>query len=458
MPWFDEPHERHDAAPFLTALRAAIERWPPPATPPRFLVAFSGGLDSTLLATALVRLGLASRVRTAYVDHGLNPDSAAWADHCRGVAAALGVELTTVRVSIEDAPAHGLEAAARDVRYRALGSLLAPGEVLLTAHHGDDQLETVLLRLLRGSGVRGLRGIIPFGPFGRGFLGRPLLGFTRAELHAEAVEWGLAWIEDPSNRAVRHDRNFLRRDVLPALKARWPAAVLHAGRMAEQMSDAESILDAVAAQDAAPLEEPSRVPRAVLAALDPARQRNLLRHLLRRTGLGVPSSVKIDELRQALLDTRADAQPLVRWPGGDARVFRQQLHLLGPLPPPSPPGYAAKLAPRAGWSGPEGELTFVSSTAGAPGLPAAWLDEGLTLRFRAGGEQFQPLGRAHRQPLKRWLQEAGVVPWMRGRIPLLCRGEEVVAVGDLWLAEATRAVGAEEPRWQVRWTKHPPLN
>jgi tRNA(Ile)-lysidine synthase len=456
MHWFDEPREPHEAEPFLTALRAAIERWPPPASPPRFLAAFSGGLDSTLLLTALVRLGLGARVRAAYVDHGLHADSAAWAEHSRAVAAALGVEFASVRVAVEDVPVHGLEAAARDARYRALGSLLTPGEVLLTAHHGDDQLETVLLRLLRGSGVRGLRGIIPFGPFGLGFLGRPLLGFTRAELHSQAVAWGLTWIEDPSNRLVRHDRNFLRRDVLPALNARWPAAVLHAGRMAEQMSDAEAILDAVAAQDAAVLEQPNRVPRAVLAGLDPARQRNLLRHLLRRVGLGVPSSVKIDELRHALLETRVDAQPLVRWPGGDGRVFRRELHLLAPLPEPSPRRYAAKLAPHQGWDGPEGELAFVPSGT-APGLPTAWLDEGLTLRFRAGGEQFQPLGRPHRQPLKRWLQDAGVVPWMRGRIPLLFRGEELVAVGDLWLAAATAAVDAAQPRWGVRWTKHPPL-
>ncbi len=427
MPWFDEPKERHEGTPFLVTLQAAIERWPAPGALPRFLVAFSGGLDSTLLLTALARLGLGARLRAAHVDHGLNAASVAWAAHCAAAAATLDVRLATARVIVHDVAVHGLEAAARDARYRALGTLLTPGEVLLTAHHGDDQLETVLLRLTRGSGVRGLRGIIPYGPFGGGFLGRPLLGFTRAQLRTQATAWGLKWLEDPANDVVRHDRNFLRHEVLPQLKARWPAVVSHAGRLAEQMSDAEAILDGVAERDAAALEDLGRVPRTTLAALAPARQRNLLRHLLRRAGLGVPSAVKIEELRHAVLGARVDAQPLVRWPGGEGRVFRQQLYLLAPLPASSPPRYAVRLAPRGRWSGPEGELTLAAAADG-PGLPESWLDE-LTLRFRAGGEQFQPLGRAHRQPLKRWLQEAGVVPWMRSRIPLLYRGDELVAVG-----------------------------
>jgi tRNA(Ile)-lysidine synthase len=456
MAWFDDAKERYAAAPFLTALRAAIEHWPEPPVPPRFLVAFSGGVDSTVLLAALARMNLGARLRAAHVDHGLNPDSAAWAARCADVAAGLHVACETVRVTVRDIAEQGLEAAARDARYRALGALLAPGEVLLTAHHADDQLETLLLRFMRGSGVRGLRGIIAFGPLGGGYLGRPLLAFTREQLRAQALDWNLRWIEDPANREPRHDRNFLRLKVLPQLRARWPAATLQAGRLAGQMADAESILDAVAAQDAAGLEDPARVPRATLAALDPARQRNLLRHLLRRAGLGVPSAVKIEELRHALLDARADAQPLVRWPGGEGRVFRRRLHLLAGLPAASPRDYVARLGPRGPWSGPEGAVAF-ERVAAEPGLPEAWLDEGLTLKFRAGGEDFLPLGRRHRQPLKRWLQEAAILPWMRGRIPLLYRGAQLVAVGDLWLAAETRAVDATEPRWRVHWTGHPPL-
>jgi tRNA(Ile)-lysidine synthase len=313
-----------------------------------------------------------------------------------------------------------------------------------------------MLRLLRGSGVRGLRGIVAFGSLGRGFLGRPLLSVTRAQLNKAAREWGLSWIEDPSNRESRHDRNFLRLAVLPQLLKRWPAAVRNAGRLAEQMSEAEGILDAVAADDAARLEDAARVPQDFLAALEPPRQRNLLRHLLRRVGLAVPSSLKIEELRRALLEARADGQPLVRWPGADGRVFRRQLYLLAPLAAGSAPGYRAPIAMGGRWSGPEGEIAFAPAGS-EPGIPESWLNAGLELRFRTGGELFRPLDRPHRQSLKHCFQARGLVPWMRSRVPLLFRSEQLVAVGDLWLAHEVRMADAGEPRWCVRWTGHPPV-
>jgi tRNA(Ile)-lysidine synthase len=456
MPWFDTQTPAPSTEPFLVELRAAIARWPEPVAEPRFIVAFSGGLDSTVLLAALCRLGLATRVRAVHVDHGLQAEAARWAEHCAAAAHAFGVEFMAVRVAVDRDSGSGLEAAARDARYRALGDNLGPGDVLLTAHHRDDQLETVLLRLLRGSGVRGLRGIIGFGSYGHGFLGRPLLAFTRAELEAQGRAWGLGWIEDPSNRSTRHDRNFLRLTVLPPLLERWPAAVDNVARLAEQMAEAEEILTGVAAEDARAIAVPGRVPRAALERLDAARQRNLLRYVLREAGLGVPSALKVDELRRALLDARADAQPLVRWPGGEGRVYRQQLHLLPTLPAPSARGRDGVVTRAAGWRGPEGDVAL-EPAGGAAGVPDAWLDDGLALRFRVGGEELHPLERRHRQPLRHWFQEAGVLPWMRSRIPLLYRGDVLVAVGDLWLTDDVAQVSPTEPRWRVVWTGHPPV-
>jgi tRNA(Ile)-lysidine synthase len=421
----------------------------------RLVVAFSGGVDSTVLLAALARLKLRTPLRAAHVDHGLHPDSALWSAHCESAARALGVELVTVRVDVERRARSGLEAAARTARYAALGELLSTGDVLLTAHHADDQLETVLLRIVRGSGVRGLRAIQERVPFGRGWLARPLLGCTRAELLAQARAWNLAWIDDPANESLEHDRNFLRSAVVPRLVERWPAAARSAQRLAEQMADAEEILTEVARRDAAAIADPSRVPKAALEPLDPARQRNLLRHLLRRAGFEPPSAHKIEELRAALLGMQRDAQPRVRWAGVDARVFRGQLYLMAALPSASRRGFAAQLAKRGSWTGPEGELKFEPLEAG-PGLPESWLDDGLTLRFRGGGEVFKPLARAHNRSLKHWLQEAAIVPWMRARIPLLYRHDDLVAVGDLWVADVTRAAG-DEPRWGVVWSNHPPL-
>jgi tRNA(Ile)-lysidine synthase len=438
------------------ALRVALDRWAQPL-PPRLTVAFSGGLDSTVLLTALTRLSLPARIRAAHVDHGLQPQSAAWTAHCAATAAALGVEFVSARVAVDRQSSQGLEAAARDARYGALADLLAPGEWLLTAHHGDDQLETLLLRLTRGTGVRGLRGIIEFGPIAAGFLGRPLLQLTRAQLHAQALAWNLSWLEDPSNREARHDRNHLRLHVLPALLERWPSAVQHAGSLAAQMSDAEQLLDSLAAEDARALTAPWHVPRALLAVLAPARQRNLLRYLLRTLGLGTPSARKLEELRRALHESHAESRALVRWPTGEGRVFREALHLGAPLPSASPPDYAAHIAVGESWAGPEGRIELVP-TGGDDGVPESWLADGLALRFRAGGERFRPRGRGQHHSLKHLFQESGVVPWMRDRVPLLFRGAALVAIGDLWVSADVDSAPTSDARWRVQWTEHPALH
>ena len=452
----DEERPTSDREPFLAALRAVLDAWTMAAKPTRINVALSGGLDSSVLLAALARLDFGPPLRALHVDHGLHPDSGKWSAHCAAFATGLGVEIVAKRVVVDRLSGLGLEGAAREARYHALRESLATGEWLLTAHHADDQLETLLLRLMRGTGVRGLRGILAFEPFGAGSLGRPLLDFTRDELAAEARAVGLTWLTDPSNDETRHDRNHLRLRVLPALRERWPAAAHQAQRLAAQMADAEHLLEAIAAADAASLAAPWCVPRAALAALEVARQRNLVRHLVRRAGLGIVSARKVDELRSALLGARPGAQPLVRWPTGEGRVFRGALYLQAPLPPPSPPDYEAPVAIGAAWSGSEGQVAVVRAH-GADGLPESWLSRGLTLRFRGGGERFKPHGRGHHHTLKHLFQEAGVVPWMRARVPLLYRDAELVAVGNLWVSSAVDAVPESEPRWRVEWTPASPV-
>jgi tRNA(Ile)-lysidine synthase len=176
---------------------------------------------------------------------------------------------------------------------------------------------------------------------------------------------------------------------------------------------------------------------------------------VRRAGFEPPSAQKIEELRAALLGVRRDAQPRIRWGAVDARVFRGHLYLMHALPAASARGFAARLDKVNRWCGPEGELKFEPLGTGL-GLPESWLDDGLTLRFRSGGETFKPLEQAHHRSLKHWLQEAAIVPWMRARIPLLYRDDRLVAVADLWISDETRAAG-DDRRWQVVWSNHPPL-
>jgi tRNA(Ile)-lysidine synthase len=457
MPWFDALLGSSAAAePFLQRLRFAFERWPAPDPTCPVTVAFSGGLDSTVLLAALARLRLKPPLRAAHIDHGLYADSSAWSAHCAAVAAELGASFACVRVSVDREARSGVEGAARAARYAALGALMSSGEVLATAHHGDDQLETVLLRLLRGTGVRGLQGIVERAPFAGGWLVRPMLDFTRAEILEQGRAWNLRWLEDPANDDLRHDRNFLRREVVPRLLTRWPAAARSAQRLARQAADAERIIDDLAALDVAGIAGLDRVPRSALAGLDEARQRNVLRHVLSKLDLPPPSARKLDELRATFVNARSDAQPLVRWPGVEARVYRARLYLMKPLPAASPRAYRATLRARSHWIGPEGELRLEPGVA-TGGLPESWVEAGLELRFRAGGEALRPLDGAGGRTLKRWLQEAAIVPWMRSRIPLLFHADRLVAVGDLWLADETRTASAQR-RYRVVWSNHPPLH
>ena len=439
---------------FLKLLRQSLSRFPSDSQ--RYVVAFSGGLDSTVLLAAMQRLGPVFSVRAAHIDHGLQTDSYKWEAHCSKTANALGVEYVSSRLQIENKSGCSLEALARDARYQALQDLLLPGEILLTAHHADDQLETLLLRVLRGSGVKGMRGISGFHRFGNGYLGRPLLHMTRREIEGIGIEWDLQWLDDPMNTDERFDRNFLRKKVLPQILVRWPSGGKTAERAARQMADAQEILDEVAELDSADTLNPARISQTTLLDLSASRQRNVLRHLIGRAGLPIPDSAQMGTLLKSLQVRRADAETQVQWPGGEGRIYRGVLHLFAPFGKGSGCNYIGELTEFQPWSGPEGCIALVPTTG--QGLPDAWVQKGLSVRFRVGGECFKPLGHNHSRQLKKWFQDTGVPPWLRGRIPLLYRDEQLVAVGDLWTAVMAEELQENKRRWQVLWTNHPPLN
>jgi tRNA(Ile)-lysidine synthase len=418
----------------------------------RVVVALSGGLDSTLLLHALKRANVAAPLAAVHVDHGLHDDSAEWSRHCASLAQSLGVELISRKLGLRPEPGQSVEAVAREARYAVFAETIGSGDVLVTAHHADDQLETVLLRLMRGTGVRGLTAIHALGRFGEGWLARPLLEFSRAEIEAEARHLGLHWLEDPSNIDTRFDRNFLRARVLPPVRERWPAAGAMASRLALQMAEAEAVLDDMACADLEGVAQLARIPVDRLTRLGEPRLNNALRHAVRDVGLPVPSRAQLGELRRALV-ARDDASALVSWPGGEARVYRGVLYLSRPAEPT--PLAAGRVDPDAAFSFGEGELRLVA--AEDYGIPDRWAREGLTVEFRRGGERIRPRGGAHHKTLKHWFQENGIVPWMRGRLPLLYRGEELVAVANLCLADDLPQAAADGPFWKPVWTGHAPL-
>ena len=421
-------------------------------------VALSGGLDSTVLLAGLVRARADSAwppLRAAHVDHGLHADSATWAD--RSALQAMGLGVPLVRLSVDARPAAGEspEAAARKARYAALAGCLEPGEVLLTAHHADDQLETVLLQWLRGGGLRSVAGMPAVAAFAAGWHARPLLGFSRAELHAWARESGLAWLEDPSNLDRRFDRNYLRLEVLPVLRRRWPAAARTVGRVALQAAEALEVEAAVAGSDLSAVEDGGAISLERLHDLPEPRQRRVLRAWLRRAGLPLPSARTLAALLHDVTRSADDRVPCVNWRG--ARVYRYRGRLFGTSGCDEATGVPSGGTWHQGTAFDLGSLGRLELRAATGiGLSRARLPPELQVAWRATGELFRPAGAGHRRPLRKWLQQRGVLPWLRGQIPLVIAQGEIVAIGDLAYGHGFHAQPGE-PSWVIEWQGRPVL-
>ena len=422
---------------------------------PRWWVGLSGGLDSSVLLEVLARGrgSLPGELHAVHVNHGLQPAAADWQRHCEAQCRRLKLPFTAKTVRVDAETGQSLEAAARERRYAAFHGILGSGEVMLLAHHEDDQLETFFLQALRGAGVRGLAAMPAVAPFGAGTLARPLLGYSRAELEVWAKQQGLVWVEDPSNRDTDYDRNYLRREVLPLVKRRWPAAGATVSRSARFAAEAEVLLEELAAEDEARYRVSLTLPVKSLAELSAARGRNLLRHWLRRQGLPLPPAHKLDEiLSQA--QAGVDRNPCIDWEGAEVRRYRGRLHALRPLPEAPAEfllhrGESHDLGPGLG--------SLALKPAVGEGIRAELCGpRGLRVAFRNGGEECRPVGRGHQRPLKKWLQELHVVPWLRGRLPLVYAERELLAVAGLFACEPHAALPGE-PGLRVEWLRHPPL-
>jgi len=419
--------------------------------PARYVIALSGGLDSTVLAHALAQCSDVP-VLAIHIDHALQTDSADWSEDCAQIAAALKIEFLSLLVDVQLDSGKGPEASARDARYAALHAELNDDDWLLSAHHREDQAETLLLNLIRGSGPAGVAGIGNIRRFGPGWLVRPMLNVDRADILQYATDQGLQWIEDPSNTDRRFDRNFLRHEVLPRLRERWPDIAARLQRSAGHAGEASQLLIELAAIDLETLgSHAARMPIDGLAELSAARQRNVIRFALRGLGLSTPTAMQLERILNEVIPARVDAQPLVSWPGAAVRRYRNGLYLL--------PENLADAIETVSLSGEKLELGVGLGTlhfeSGADiGISPELFSDGLTVKPRTGGEEFQPQGQSHTRKLKKLLQEAGIVPWMRDRLPLVYSGDRLVAVGDLWLAQEAVA----RPGISVRWIGRPALH
>lgn len=424
----------------------------------RWLVAFSGGLDSAVLLHLLHDYRRAHPdappLTAVHINHNLQPAAADWERHCERVCAVLEVPLLLRKVTVA-VDGRGVEAAAREARYQTLAAALEEGDILFFAHHQDDQVETLLLRWLRGAGLRGLQGMPSQRPLGAGKLCRPLLAWPRAALEDYARQQRLQWIDDPSNADTGFDRNYLRHAVLPLLAQRWPGYRGSLVRSARQLGAAAAALEQLLPTPpacATLLGDPG-IPVASLLA-DPAGPGWLvLQQWLLDRGLPAPPRAPALEFLRQL--QAGSGSPELAWSGQRLRRFGDGVYLL-PCDEVVVSAEANRLAPESPLELPGlGRLELVSAE-GEPGI-ALGPGEFLAVRNRSGGERCQPLGRGHSQRLKKLLQEAGVPPWWRDRLPLLYLNDELVAVADLWLCASPRTLnGGGEGVWRPRWQRNIP--
>jgi len=419
-----------------------------------YLIAFSGGADSSALLHAICR-GPDADVRRAavsavHVHHGLHPHADRWAAHCLAFCGTLGVALRVLRVDARPAPGESPEAAARRARYAALEPLIEREMVLCTAHHLDDQAETVLLHLLRGAGPRGLAAMPAQRAFGAGLLARPFLSVEGRILRAYVEGAGLNFVDDDSNRDPRLDRGYLRGAVLPALMHRWPGLAATLGRAAAHQAEAWEVIATLARADLAnAVFADGGLSIASVTALPAARRHTLLRLWLRDQGLPTPSNVQLAQIERVMLDSRDDASPLVCWAGAEVRRFRGVVYATAPLAKHDP-RVVLPWDPSRPLALGDGSRLLARPVKGA-GLSVRCCARGaLTVRFRRGGERCRPAGSGHRRALKKLLQEHAVPPWLRSRVPLLYCGDELAAVANLCVCEGY-AAGADEPGWELCW-------
>ncbi len=428
-----------------------------------YIVGFSGGADSTALLHALSKifLQLDAPISAAHVNHGIHPEADHWQQECENFCRQHGIELTCLRIELKNCSGKGLEAEARHLRYEAISGLLKPGDSLLTAHHADDQAETLLLNLMRGSGVDGLSGMPESRPLGPGFLQRPLLRFKNSALRDYLHHNGIDWTEDPSNQHLDHDRNFMRHEVIPLLEQRWPEVSQRLLLTREAMSDARHLLEKLADEYlGVNLAHPFVLHITVQCRANAELFKLLIRRWMKVSdATGVPS-YQLDSFYEQVQHTGNDHNISIHWDGWILRCYKNKLWLhteqaILPCPAVKWPkqqreldlgGDAGRLvlrstdrpeSQREPFTGvlPDGEV----SVAGRNSTEASVISHG-----------------GHHKSLKNLFQAADIPPWLRDSIPLCKLDNEIVAIGD-WCLNEQFSSWLSENGLSLNWQPGHPL-
>jgi tRNA(Ile)-lysidine synthase len=444
------------SVPAATLLAAVSAQLPPETS--GLVVALSGGADSSaLLAVASVLRDAEGDLdlRAVHIDHGLQAAAAEFRVACQLQCERLRVPLTVLSVKVDAQPGDSLEAAARDARYAALAADLAPGECLLTAHHARDQAETLLLQAVRGAGLKGLSAMPACREFGPGWHLRPLLDVPQSVLLEFGAKFASGSVADPMNADLRFDRNYLRRQIWPLLEERWPGVGNALTRTARHMAEAEQLLEESASADLVRLRDGEALSVPALRALPTLRRHNAVRLWLSESGVQPPSTTRLSETLRQVFEAQPDHMPAVSWGEFAMRRYRQRLFLTAASTP--------RLEGARAWQVGSGQPLHLGDglgtlvwTAQQGGIDPKFSHVLLQVRARGGGETLKPYPKAKTQTVQHLCQGLGVLPWLRDALPLLFAGNDLIAVGDLWL-DAHWCAAADASGFALTWQGAPIL-
>ncbi|MFK7794419.1 MAG: tRNA lysidine(34) synthetase TilS [Gammaproteobacteria bacterium] len=399
-------------------------------------IAYSGGIDSTVLlhATNIACQQSNHSLTAIHINHQIHANSSQWAEHCIEQCRKLNIEINTICVDVEQFSQQGGEGAARDARYEAFENTLDGLDVLFTAHHADDQIETMLLQLFRGAGAHGLASCAQTRTLGNALLIRPLLEISRQQIEHYAEQNQLQWCDDPSNDYLVHDRNYLRHEVMPLLHTRWQGLRETIGRSSQWQSESSQMLDSLAEQDAKEaVDEDHRLSIKELVILDNVRLKNVLRWWIRTAGYLLPNADVLDSIIKDAVHSRSDCEARIRWQNYEIRKYRDQLYLQTVnMDHDATLSYQWDL--QQPLTLPELDLILTRQQLDHFGVNLSKVEQ-LTVSFRRGGEVMRPRGRGCQKELKTLFQEQGVEPWERNRIPLIFHNQQLIFVWGYWIGE-----------------------
>lgn len=413
--------------------------------PLKLCVGFSGGLDSTVLLKTLstLRTKHTFSLRAIHVNHQLQPDAPAWSNFCRTFCENENIDFQNINVDVVQTKELGPEAAARKARYTAIKNTIQENEIFLTAHHLDDQIETLFLQLLRGAGIDGASAIKPVTQHDNYYLLRPLLAYDRCHLSNYAESNKLSWVEDPSNSEKHYNRNYLRHDVLPLIEKRWPAYRKVLQRFVEHSQSTVELLEGYSKQDfdICYSVEDFTLSIEKLNSFSIEKQSLILRHWIKQQNFLMPGEAQLAQIHKAIVAV-PDANPLVKWAGAELRRYQNKLYLL-------PQNHSSIDLSEVTWDLKQPRILrgigkLISHTVVGYGIKPHLVEADITISFRKGGEKCRPVGRQGSHSLKKLFQEYAIPPWRRRQIPLLKINDAIIAVPGYFYCEPFAALKEEE--------------